>query len=292
MQKQRHSPSVHYVDVQLKDSFPVSFFHHIQRHQDLQNLHYHNSFEIGLCLEGSGLFFVEHHAHRFSTGDISFIFPGQPHIAQSPDEVPSQWYFMTVDLTRLNNDTSDLVQVLNLNRARLSPLIPQPIDPTLNRLYKMMVTELELKETGYQKIVSNLMHCFLLKILRTMTSSIDAPMVNSPNISANAFTLISPALNHMSSFYTEDLNMEELALLCHLSESHFRTLFKKVTNQSPLQYLTQIRMKMATSLLMSTNLPILSISNAVGYSTLSSFNRTFKALYHQTPSEYRKEKFL
>ena len=292
MQKQRFSPSIHYVDVKLKDSFPISFFHHTQRHQDLQNLHYHNSFEIGLCLEGSGLFFVEHHTHRFSTGDISFIFPGQPHIAQSPDEVPSQWYFMTVDLTRLNNDTSDLVHDLIFNRAQLSPLMPQSVDPTLSMLYKMMVTELELKETGYQKIVSNLMHTFIIKLLRTMTSSNDVPVLDSSNMSATAFTLISPALNHMSSYYTEDLNMEDLALLCHLSESHFRTLFKKVTNQSPLQYLTQIRMKMATSLLISTNLPILSISNAVGYSTLSSFNRTFKALYHKTPSDFRKENSL
>ncbi len=290
MQKHRFIPNIHYVDVPLEDLFPISFFHHVQHHQDLQNLHYHHSFEIGLCLEGAGLFFVKHHAHNFSAGDISFIFPHQPHIAQSPDEVPSQWYFMTVDLSRLSNDNFDLVHDLLLNSSQLAPLIPESLDPTLSLLYKMMITELEHKKNGYQKIVSDLMHSFLIKILRLIVTVDNTPLVNLPSVPPSAFTMISPALNHMSSYYAEDLDIDELAAICHLSASHFRTLFKTVTQQSPLHYLTQIRMKMATSLLMSTSLSVLSISQAVGYSTLSSFNRTFKTLYKQTPSEYRRRK--
>lgn len=290
MQKHRLIPNIHYVDVPLEDNFPVSFFHHVQHHQDLQNLHYHHSFEIGLCIEGAGLFFVEHHTHTFSTGDISFIFPHQPHIAQSPDEVPSQWYFMTVDLSRLSSDNFDIVHDLLLNKSRFTPIISETLDPTLCMLYKMMLTELEHKKTGYQKIVSDLMHSFLIKIFRIMAAADDAPILNLPAVPPSAFTMISPALNHMSSYYAEDLNMDELAGLCHLSTSHFRTLFKTVTQQSPLHYLTHIRMKMATSLLLSTNLPVLSISQAVGYSTLSSFNRTFKALYMQTPSDFRRRR--
>ncbi|MDH8679265.1 AraC family transcriptional regulator [Fusibacter bizertensis] len=288
MQKRRLLPSVDYVDVPLSAHFPVSYFHHIQHHQDEQHLHYHDAFEIGLCLEGSGLFFVDHHTHTFNTGDLSFIFPDQPHIAQSPDEVPSQWYFITADLNQLCKDDFDLIHNLMVQRAKLSPLIPQSLDPTLGVLYQMVIKELKTKNYGYQKVVSDLLHYLLIKIMRSLTSTAHPSVRNLPAFSKKEFTAISPALNYMSSNYGEALSIHALAGLCHLSVSHFRTLFKKATHQSPLQYLTQIRMKMAASLLMSTSLTVLTISQTVGYSTLSSFNRTFKDHYNQTPTDYRK----
>jgi AraC-type DNA-binding domain-containing proteins len=288
MQKRRLLPSIDYVDVPLADQFPVSFFHHVQHHQDARHLHYHSSFEIGLCLEGSGLFFVDHHTYTFNTGDLSFIFPNQPHIAQSPDEVPSQWYFITANLSQLNKDNFDLIHDLMVQRTKLSPLISQTLDPNLAVLYKMIIKELKSKDYGYQKVVSDLLHYLLIKIMRSLTST-DYPSVrNLPAFSIKEFTVISPALNHMSSNYGEALSIDALASLCHLSVSHFRTLFKKTTHQSPLQYLTQIRMKMAASLLMSTSLTVLTISQTVGYTTLSSFNRTFKDHHNQTPTDYRK----
>ena len=288
MQKRRLLPSIDYVDVPLADQFPVSFFHHVQHHQDARHLHYHSSFEIGLCLEGSGLFFVDHHTYTFNAGDLSFIFPNQPHIAQSPDEVPSQWYFITADLTQLYKEDFDLIYKIIGHTATLPPLIPQTLDSTIGVLYNMIIEELKSKDYGYQKVVSDLLHYLLIKIMRSLTSTDHPTVRNLPAFSIREFTAISPALNYMTSNYGETLSVDALAELCHLSVSHFRTLFKKATHQSPLQYLSQVRMKMAASLLMSTSLTVLTISQTVGYTTLSSFNRTFKDHHNQTPTDYRK----
>ena len=61
-------------------------------------LHYHSSLELGVCLEGSGVFYIGSQTFSFSQGDVSIIFPNIIHIAQSAQEKGSKWRFITVDL--------------------------------------------------------------------------------------------------------------------------------------------------------------------------------------------------
>ena len=49
----------------------------------------------------------------------------------------------------------------------------------------------------------------------------------------------------------------------------------------------ELKLSYAAKLLQTTDLIVLDISSKVGYSSLSHFNRVFKATYHLTPSEYR-----
>lgn len=283
MQIRRFDTDISYQEVTLDTKFPVSIFHYTQGHQDLKKLHYHNAFEIGLCLEGSGLFFIDHHTYTFHAGDLSFIFPHQPHIAQSPEELPSQWYFMTVDLSALFGENIALVNSLFANRAQLPAIISSDFSPNIGQLYRIIATELEQKQPGYALIVADLLHGLLLKVMRCLTT----PKEIGTYLSTD-FTLITPALNHISTCYGENLTIQHLADLCHLSETHFRCLFKKVTHLSPLQYLTHVRLQMSQALLAATRLTILNISQKVGYQTLSSFNRSFREVYGQSPSEFRK----
>lgn len=284
MQFQRLVSDISFLDVPLDSKFPVSIFHYVQGHQDLRKLHYHNAFEIGLCLEGSGLFFIDHNTYTFHAGDLSFIFPHQPHIAQSPDELPSKWYFMTVDLGALFGENAALVNSLLSKRGHLPPIITSDLSPDLQKLFLLIATELEQKQTGYAPIVADLLHCMLLKVMRCLTTTVERSAFLSTD-----FTFISPALNYISSHYGENITMQQLADLCHLSETHFRCLFKKITHKSPFQYLTHVRLQMAQALLASSNLTILHISQMVGYQTLSSFNRSFRQVYGQSPSTFRKE---
>ena len=55
-----------------------------------------------------------------------------------------------------------------------------------------------------------------------------------------------------------------------------------------LEYIHEVRMKKAGELLRSCkNLTIQDVSTQVGYTSILTFNRKFKAYYRQTPSEYR-----
>ena len=88
---------ISYLEIPLPAEFPVHVFSYVQGFRDWSRLHFHNGVEIGLCLEGEGLFLIENRILPFSAGDISLIFPDQPHIARSGPGAPSRWYFITVD---------------------------------------------------------------------------------------------------------------------------------------------------------------------------------------------------
>lgn len=88
MQKRRFPEAVS-CDVPLPADFPVWADYHTQTFRSLRDLHVHGHAELGLCLKGSGVFFIGERVYPFQKGDVSYIAPGTPHIAQSNDETPS-----------------------------------------------------------------------------------------------------------------------------------------------------------------------------------------------------------
>lgn len=66
--------------------------------------------------------------------------------------------------------------------------------------------------------------------------------------------------------------------------------FKKYTGKTVVEYLRNIKISRACELLRTTDIPIIEISNTLGYASLSHFNRIFKEHSGITPASYRKSK--
>lgn len=66
--------------------------------------------------------------------------------------------------------------------------------------------------------------------------------------------------------------------------------FKKYTGKTVVEYLRNIKINRACELLKTTDIPIIEISNTLGYASLSHFNRIFKEHSGITPAAYRKSK--
>ena len=65
--------------------------------------------------------------------------------------------------------------------------------------------------------------------------------------------------------------------------------FSRKTGMGVLQYIHRIRIENACNLLLADeSTPIADIAARVGYTSILTFNRAFKARYQMTPSEYRK----
>lgn len=82
-------------------------------------LHFHKHLEMGLCLSGRGVFYIHGEVYPYGAGDISLIYPGESHIAQSARSAPSDWLFLTVDTERLFSGVRD--------EARLRALSFRPL---------------------------------------------------------------------------------------------------------------------------------------------------------------------
>lgn len=99
---------------------------------------------------------------------------------------------------------------------------------------------------------------------------------------------IRPALEYMAKNFREDITVEQLAELVHLSKSHFMRCFRQAVGIGAIEHLTQLRIQAACEALGDGREQIADIAFACGYSNLSNFNRQFLKRVGCSPKEYRK----
>ena len=87
-----------------------------------------------------------------------------------------------------------------------------------------------------------------------------------------------------------DLSIDYIAKEVGLSRVHFYRKMKTLTNQSPHNFLRNIRMKQAARLFDDGHQNVNDVMYAVGYNNASSFSVAFKAVYGMSPREYIKNR--
>jgi len=95
------------------------------------------------------------------------------------------------------------------------------------------------------------------------------------------------ACNYINQHFQEKLTLEETAKIVGFSKYHFTRVFKKYMNMTFYEYLNKKRVKCAEGLLYNTEMSITDVAMNSGFSSMSSFDRTFKALNRCSPSEFR-----
>ncbi|NQX70312.1 response regulator [Paenibacillus alba] len=86
---------------------------------------------------------------------------------------------------------------------------------------------------------------------------------------------------------SQELSLDEVANMAGLTPTYFSLLFKKMTNETFVQYRINKRMAKAKELLGVPHLKIVDIADEVGYLDYSHFTKTFKKIVGISPSEYR-----
>lgn len=162
-----------------------------------------------------------------------------------------------------------------LAEANLQGGIYHIASPMLEKMFLQLIAEHHLSSP-----ISN-EKGLLLSILYTV-----GKMVNNTD-SQNS--KINDAVAFITSHYNTDISIQELAASCHISQSHFISLFKKQTGMAPHVYQKTLRLKNAMSLLVSTQLSISDICTMSGYQDPLYFSRLFRKQTGMSPMAYRKK---
>lgn len=93
--------------------------------------------------------------------------------------------------------------------------------------------------------------------------------------------------DYVDQHYAEDISRSSLTDIFYLDSDYASKLFKKETGISFKNYIIHRRIEAAKELLGTTDLPINTISDNVGYANYSYFTRLFKKVTDMTPIEYR-----
>lgn len=93
---------------------------------------------------------------------------------------------------------------------------------------------------------------------------------------------------YLQSCYGQKITIEKLAEEFHTNRTTLLNDFKKYTGQSINNYLIQLRLMMASTLLRDTELSVDEICERTGFGDISYFSKVFKKKIYCTPSEYRR----
>jgi AraC-like DNA-binding protein/ligand-binding sensor protein len=99
--------------------------------------------------------------------------------------------------------------------------------------------------------------------------------------------MITKAKAFIEQHHADDLSLGEVAKASNTSTFYFCKMFKKATGINFTDYLSRVRIEKAKNLLLNPNLRISEIAFEVGFQSLTHFNRVFKTVIGESPTEYR-----
>ena len=104
-----------------------------------------------------------------------------------------------------------------------------------------------------------------------------------------AQTQLQRMMQYVHTHYAGKVTLEELAGEVSISKSSAMKLFRQYLHTSPIDYLISYRLKQAAKLLTTTRDSVSAIAEQTGFENVGYFCRKFKAVFSQTPSQYRRE---
>jgi AraC-like DNA-binding protein len=97
------------------------------------------------------------------------------------------------------------------------------------------------------------------------------------------------AKQYIQEHQAEDLRLEQVAKAVNMSHFYFCKMFRKVVGLNFTDYLARVRIEKAKNLLLNPNLRVSEIAYEIGFQSLTHFNRVFKRILGQSPSDYREQ---
>lgn len=102
-------------------------------------------------------------------------------------------------------------------------------------------------------------------------------------------TRICNAIIYIEENLDKKLTLEDLAKKAYFSPFHFHRLFRAVTNETLHNFINRKRIEKAASFFMhQKKITITEVSEVVGFSSLSSFSKSFKKFYGVSPNQFKK----
>lgn len=95
------------------------------------------------------------------------------------------------------------------------------------------------------------------------------------------------AQHYIEQHYMDNITVEKLANLGYMSKTAFNRRFKKEIGITPIEYLIEVRVKMAKLMLKRKENPITDIAMRCGFGSSAHFSTCFQKRMGLTPSEYR-----
>lgn len=154
----------------------------------------------------------------------------------------------------------------------------------MRHAFDSLLGEITAPGIGTQAMAEVLMRqCLILVLREQLTRSNTASPLFAALQDTRLARVISDVLERPAAPHTVD----SMAASAGMSRSSFAQRFAEVFDQSPIDFVLRVRMRVGASLLTTTDLPVKIIAKSVGYESRSYFSRAFRAAYGSDPKTFR-----
>lgn len=192
-----------------------------------------------------------------------------------------------VELVELFLEPATLARAaFDMVRAEHTELMPQLKlrDPLIQQMGLALKTELEAGGKDSRLYAESMAAALSVHLLRRYSSRNQKIRDYAGGLSRYS---LREAIAYIREHLDQNLTLAELAGVVHMSPHHFASLFKQSTGLTPHQYVTRCRIEQAKHLLRQPKLPIVEVSQQVGFQNQSHFTRVFRQHTRTTPRAYR-----
>ncbi|WP_235782076.1 AraC family transcriptional regulator [Paenibacillus senegalensis] len=247
--------------------------------------HHHPYYQLLFVLEGEGKIRLDGVAHELSIHDTALIAPYCPHSVLSDSK-------LTLLVVAFERDALDPEIVDGLMREVFADSLVIKMNSFTGSEQRQLLRKMLFEQAAQESLLGRLslkilLSQFLITLARSVTpvsSGSQAAYVHAP---ANPLRA-EKVRKYLDTHYFEPLTAPDIASKLGISTRHVNNIFKEQYGLTPMQYLTRIRIQVAERLLAETDKSIISICFEVGYDSVSTFYRCFKAETNVSPNTYRK----
>ena len=247
--------------------------------------HYHPEFELVYVEADAGIRHVGTHISGYTHSDLVFIGGNLPHL--------------NFDY-RLKHDYHQIV--IQLKKDFLGTAIPTaPEFISIHHLFKRadygisfhgetkQIVSQKLKALEKHDAFSQLIH--LIEIFQILSQSKEYKVLNR-DLSGTAFILkdkirMGAIYEYIDKYFDQKPDVNQVASKVHLSTAAFCRYFKRQTNMTFTDFVNQYRIERAKNLLMQDH-NVTETGYAVGFESISYFNRLFNKIVGENPSAFKR----
>lgn len=229
--------------------------------------HLHSYVEVIYILEGSLKVGINERSRLLEKGELAVSFPNDIHSYSTPASSKAMIAIFTPEII---NGFFGSKQELTLENPYFTS------DEKVHELFELLFEE--FKGLNNEFVVKGLLYTIFGKLETQFAFK------NKKYVYDNTIQLI---LKYIEGHFTQKLTLDRLAKELGFSKFYISRLFKSKIGYQFNEYINNLRVNLAQSLLTETDLSILNVAYECGFDSQRSFNRAFFSLLSQTPSEFR-----
>lgn len=257
---------------------------------DMNVKHFHNEYEIFYLLEGERQFFFDNRSYKVSSGNLILVNENAIHMTRASSSTDTGHdriiLYITKDKMRELDALFPHINLIRFFREQYGVFhLTSEQQKQFLELYESLKEDFDHKDPYSASMISMKVLMYFVEFIRKNQAH---KLTDVPSSTSSKYKTIYTVAEYISEHYTDSLSLESLATEFFLSKYYLCRSFKEVTGYGINEYIHIHRIKRAKQLLEETSLSISEISQALGYESLTHFEKIFKTYMTLSPLKYRK----